>query len=189
MAILSELMTSATDASDRETIAIHNFGYVIAYHCKTAELMAVESPDEIGRTVFAALADEYRQLARFLLTDSKKDMALHYAAKSDLVEQIKKDTDTPGKVSSGGGDDKKVRKALGDVRYFLEFLREYVSTETLRVQNLQTRRIMSEAASLIAYLSNVFRRWDLGDIEWLAPTMSAWMTDCSAARGDQAISI
>ncbi len=188
MATTSDLMaiTSATD--DRETIAIHNFGYVIAYHCTTAELMAVESPDETGRVVFAALADEYRQLARFLLTDAMKDMELHYAAKSDLVEQIKKDTETPGKVSSGANE-KKARKELGDVRYFLEFLREYVSTETLRVANLPTRRIMAESVTVIDNIANAFRRWDLGDQEWLETTMSAWMAACSAARGDQAISI
>lgn len=188
MTTASDLMT-VTDANDRERIAIHNFGYVIAYHCTTAEKMAIESPDETCRTVFAAIADEYRQLARFLLTDAQKDMALHYAAKSDLVEKIKKDTDTPGKVSSGGGDEKKVRKELGDVRYFWEFLREYVQTETLRVANLPTRRIMAESVCVIENIANAIRRWDLGDQEWLATTMSAWMTACSAARGDQAISI
>lgn len=188
MAIAGVLMTSATDSIDRETLAIRNFGYAIAYHCTTAALMAVESPDEVGRTVYAALRDEYRQLARFLLTDSQKDMASHYAVKADLVERIKKDTDTPGKVSSGG-DEKKVRKALGDVRYFLEFLREYVSSEALRVANLPTRRLLSESVFLIENISNVFRRLDLGDIQWLEPNMEAWMATCSAARGDHAIDL
>ena len=97
--------SAAADAGGRREVA------ACSRHCTTAALMAVESPDEVGRTVYAALRDEYRQLARFLLTDSQKDMASHYAVKADLVERIKKDTDTPGKVSSGG-DEKKVRKAL-----------------------------------------------------------------------------
>ena len=101
MATTSELMTDATDASDKESIAVRNFAYAIAYHCKTAELVAVESPDERGRRVFAAIADEYRYLARFLLTSSKTAMEAHYAIKCDLIEKVKKGSRDTGKGLCG----------------------------------------------------------------------------------------
>lgn len=188
MAMTSELMTDATDASDKESIAVRNFAYAIAYHCKTAELVAVESPDERGRRVFAAIADEYRYLARFLLTSSEKAMKSHYAIKCDLIEKVKKDLETPGKVYAGG-DERKARTILGDVRYFLQFHHEYVSAECIQVENLATRRLMTEAASLIEQISNVFRRWELGDLEWFSAAMEDWKTACFVARDNPAISI
>ena len=188
MAITGELITTASELRGREAHAVTNFAYAIAYHFKTAERMAVESPEELSRQVFKALADEYRDLARLLLTRSRKDMESHYAAKCDLIEKIKKDAETPGKVSSRG-DERRVRKILGDVRYFLRYHNDYVSSECMLVGNLATRRILSESASLIERLENIFRRWDLGDLEWFASTMETWVRACMAARNNQPIDL
>ena len=60
MPITGELITTATDSIDRESIAVMNFAYCVGYHFLSAERMAVESPEELSRQVFAALADEYQ---------------------------------------------------------------------------------------------------------------------------------
>ena len=190
MSITGELITTDSGLRDREAQAVKNFGYAVAYHCKTAETLAVESPEERGRNAFAAIADEYRYLARVILTSQGKDMAAFYAGKCDLIETIRQDPDRvpPGQVY-GVGDEPGFRKSLGDVRYFLRYHHDYVWRECILVENLDTRRIMSESAHMIKSIENIFRRWELGDLEWFSETMETWVRACMAARDNQPIDL
>ena len=83
-------MTAETAATDMETVAVTNFAYAITYQVRSAEVIAIKSPDEIGRLVFVTLADEYREMARLLQTSTREDTDFFYSAKCDLVQTIKK---------------------------------------------------------------------------------------------------
>ena len=68
-----------------------------------------------------------------------------------------------GKIVSVGGERSSRRVVLGDVRYFLNYHHAYVSSESIQVAHIQTRRMLFEEMKFINEVDDILRRWNMGE--------------------------
>lgn len=84
MTTTGELITTEVTEVDRHRQAILDMCYGIAFHLKTSEKEAIKCPDDVGRSLFKAIATEYRNLVYLLHATKDGTYASSAATKSSV---------------------------------------------------------------------------------------------------------